>query len=405
MRGLAIAHSKVTGALRGRTLLLALSFAGFIALGLPDAVIGVAWPSMRQYFDLPLDALGPLFVTATAGYVLASSATGAIMARIGVGDLLATSCAITAVALYGYTIAPSWALLVACGLLTGFGAGAIDAAINTHAAVHYSARVLNVLHAFWGVGAAAGPALMTAMLSMDRSWQDGYRVIVGVEIALAGAFFLTRRRWPQPLAAHGEHGSAPYAETLRLRRMQLSLLVFLLYTGCESTAGAWAFSLLYESRGLDTAAAGAAVTLYWGGLFASRLGYAFLPTSVRPSAVVLVCMLAALAGMAMLAAGMHPALDSAALALVGFASGPIFPSLIAATPARLGARHTANAVGLQVSLAAIGVATLPALCGVAAQSMGLESVPRLLGACWIVLVIAYIGLERISGRAALNPSS
>jgi fucose permease len=385
--------------LRGRALLLALSFAGFIALGLPDAVIGVAWPSMRKYFDLPLDALGPLFVTTTAGYVLASSATGAVMARLGVGDLLAASCAVTALALFGYTIAPSWPALVACGLLTGVGAGAIDAAINTHAAVNYSARLVNVLHAFWGVGAAAGPALMTAILSTGGSWQDGYRIIIAAEIALGAAFFLTRRRWPPPHATHGAHAGARYGETLRLRRMQLSLLVFLLYTGCESTAGAWAFSLLYESRGLDTASAGAAVTLYWGGLFASRLGYAFLPASVRPATVVFVCIVAALTGMATVAAGVHPALDAAALTLVGVASGPIFPSLIAATPARLGAMHTANAVGLQISIAAVGVATLPALCGVMAQSVGLESVPRLLAACWVVLVVAYVALERLSERA------
>ena len=355
---------------------------------------------MRAYFDLPLDALGPLFVTATAGYVLASASTGAIMARIGIGDLLAASCAATALALYGYTIAPSWAALVACGLLTGFGAGAIDAAINTHAAVHYSTRLVNVLHAFYGVGAAAGPALMTAMLSVGRPWQDGYRVIIAAEIALAGAFFLTRTRWPPPLASHGEHRGARYIETLRLGRMQLSLMVFLLYTGCEAAAGAWAFSLLYESRGAEMTAAGAAVTLYWGGLFASRLGYAFLPSRVRASFVVLVCIVAALAGMGVLAAGIHPALDAAALALVGFASGPIFPSLIAATPARLGARHTANAVGLQISIAAIGLASLPAICGVMAQSVGLESAPRLLAACWSVLLIAYICLERISVREA-----
>jgi fucose permease len=384
--------------LRGRTLLLALSFVGFIALGLPDAVIGVAWPAMRAYFDLPLDALGPLFVTATAGYVLASASTGAIMARIGIGDLLAASCAATALALYGYTIAPSWAVLVACGLLTGFGAGAIDAAINTHAAVHYSTRLVNVLHAFYGVGAAAGPALMTAMLSAGRPWQDGYRVIIAAEIALGAAFFLTRRCWPPPLASHGEHRGARYIETLRLGRMQLSLLVFLLYTGCEAAAGAWAFSLLYESRGVQMTAAGAAVTLYWGGLFASRLGYAFLPNRVRASSVVFVCIVAALAGMGLFAAGIHPALDAGALTLVGFASGPIFPSLIAVTPARVGARHTANAVGLQISIAAIGLASLPAVCGVMAQSIGLESAPRLLAACWSVLLIAYIFLERISVR-------
>jgi fucose permease len=119
---------------------------------------------------------------------------------------------------------------------------------------------------------------------------------------------------------------------------------------------------------------------------------------VRPARVVLICIGAALAGMALFAARSHPALDAAALTLVGFASGPIFPSLIAATPARLGARHTANAVGLQISIAAIGLASLPAICGVLAQSIGLESIPRLLATCWAVLLFTYMALERISVR-------
>ena len=151
-----ISTSTALTAARPTVLLLILSFVGFIALGLPDAVIGVAWPALRTHFSLHQDALGPLFITATVGSVIASTATGSILSRIGIGDLLAISCALTGVALLGYTFAPSWLVLVAFGLLTGFGAGSIDAAINTHAAVSYSARLVNVLHAFYGVGAAAG---------------------------------------------------------------------------------------------------------------------------------------------------------------------------------------------------------------------------------------------------------
>ena len=273
-------------AARPTRLLLILSFVGFIALGLPDAVIGVAWPTLRSHFSLTQDALGPLFITTTLGSVIASTATGVILGRMGIGDLLAISCALTAVALLGYTFAPSWYVLVALGLLTGLGAGAIDAAINTHAAVSYSARLVNVLHAFYGVGAAAGPALMTAVLTTGRGWQTGYRIIVAVEIALALAFMLSRRRWPPPMVAHEHHRPAALLETLKLGKMQLSLLVFFLYTGCEAAAGAWVFSLLLEAREVPMASAGTAVTLYWCGLFASRLGYAFLPANVRPARVI-----------------------------------------------------------------------------------------------------------------------
>jgi fucose permease len=382
-------------AARPALLLLILSFVGFIALGLPDAVIGVAWPALRTHFTLSQDALGPLFITVTVGSVIASTATGAILSRIGIGDLLAISCALTAIALLGYTFAPSWLVLVAFGLLTGFGAGSIDAAINTHAAVSYSARLVNVLHAFYGVGAAAGPALMTAVLTAGQGWQTGYRIIVAIEIALAIAFVLSRHHWPPPVVHHEHHRPAALLETLKLGKTQLSLLVFFIYTGCEAAAGAWVFSLLFEARDIAMASAGTAVTLYWCGLFASRLGYAFLPANVRPASVIGVCIGVALLGMVILIANVHPAVDAAAIALVGFASGPIFPSLISITPARMGARHTANAVGLQISVAAIGLATLPALCGLAAQHVGLELIPKLLAGCWLALLLAYLTLQSL----------
>lgn len=380
---------------RPNKLLLVLSFVGFIALGLPDAVIGVAWPALRTHFGVHQDALGPLFMTLTVGSVIASTASGFVLSRMGIGKLLAASCALTAVSLFGYSIAPAWIVIILLGLLTGFGAGAIDAAINTYAATHYSARLVNVLHAFYGVGAAAGPALMTAVLAAGRPWQLGYRTIVVVEIVLAVAFILSRRQWPPPVVSHEEHRRpAKLLETLQLGKVQLSLLVFLVYTGCESAAGAWVFSLLYEARDIATASAGTAVTLYWGGLFASRLGYAFLPANANPDSIIKLCMIAALAGVVTLIFNLHPIVDTAAIALMGFAAGPIFPSMIATTPARVGRRHTANSVGLQVSMGAVGLAALPALCGLVAQHWGLELIPIVLAVGWSVLLFAYLALRR-----------
>ncbi|WP_129775368.1 MFS transporter [Peristeroidobacter soli] len=381
---------------RPNQLLLVLSFVGFIALGLPDAVIGVVWPALRVHFGLNQDALGPLFITVTVGSVMASTASGVILSRMGIGDLLAFSCALTAVALFGYTLAPSWTVFVAIGLLTGFGAGAIDAAINTHAATRYSARLVNVLHAFYGVGAAAGPALMTTVLTTGRPWQLGYQIIVVVEILLAVAFVLSRRQWPPPVASHEDPlRPARLIETLQLGKVQLSLLVFLIYTGCEAAAGAWVFSLLYEARDITTAAAGTAVTLYWGGLFASRLGYAFLPSTVNPESIVKLCMIVALAAVVTLLLDLHPRVDTVAIAVMGFAAGPIFPSMIATTPARVGPRHTANTVGLQVSMGAVGLAALPALCGLIAQYWGLELIPVVLIIGWTVLLSTYLALRRL----------
>jgi len=223
-----------------------------------------------------------------------------------------------------------------------------------------------------------------------------------IEIVLAVAFILSRRQWPPPLVSHEEHARpAKLLETLRLGKVQISLLVFLVYTGCESAAGAWVFSLLYEARDIPTASAGAAVTLYWGGLFASRLGYAFLPANAEPDSIIKLCMIAALAGVVTLLLSFHPLADTAAIALMGFAAGPIFPCLIATTPARVGPRHTANTVGLQISMGAMGLAALPAVCGLVAARWGLELIPLVLCVGWAVLIVAYFALRRAQLAPAL----
>jgi fucose permease len=146
------------------------------------------------------------------------------------------------------------------------------------------------------------------------------------------------------------------------------------------------------------------VTLYWGGLFASRLGYAFLPTGLSPKRIVVACIVGALIAILLLVSNSGAVTDTIAISVLGFASGPIFPSLIAMTPARVGARHTPNAVGMQIAVAAVGVAVLPATCGVLARNAGLEAIPRFLTACWVVLLIAYVALERASRRPLNVPA-
>ena len=152
---------------------LLLAYVGFVSLGLPDSVIGVAWPSMRRAFGLPLDALGPYFVVATAGYFLSSFSSGRLVNRWGVGLVLAVSSLITALSLLGYALSPLWIIIVSLSFLGGLGAGAVDSGINTFAAVRFTNRHVNWLHACWGIGAATGPAIMSAVLKHGVSWRWG----------------------------------------------------------------------------------------------------------------------------------------------------------------------------------------------------------------------------------------
>ena len=365
---------------RRRAALAALCFLGFASIGMPDGVLGVAWPSIRAGFRLPLDALGALLFSITAGYVASSFLAGAFLRRISVGALLALSCLATGAALIGYAVAPRWAGIVALGVVAGIGAGAIDAGINTFAATHFAPRTLHLLHAAYGVGTSAGPALMTSVLMGGQAWQRGYLAIGAIQLAVAAGFAVTLRLGPGPgrgAGASAERGARLH-ETLRQPAAQLGAAAFFLYLGIEASAGAWLYSLLSEGRGMSMAAAGSAVTLYWSGLLVGRIGFGLAPNRLRPEALLPPSIAGVGAAAAVLALDLAPVANLAAAAGLGFLAAPIFPALIGATPARLGPAHTANAVGMQVAAAALGQSLLPALAGVLAARLGLELLPRAL---------------------------
>jgi fucose permease len=392
---------------RRAVFLLALAYAGFVSLGLPDGLLGVAWPSMRAQFGLALDALGPLLVATTTGYVLASFASGRILARASVGALLAASCLATSLALAGYATAPAWAVVIAFGLLAGLGAGAIDAGLNTYVATHHSPRTLNWLHACYGVGAAAGPVLMTSVLMAGDPWQRGYAIVASAQLALALAFAATRASWPQPASSReSETPQAPTRSALRLPATWLGMGAFFVYVGLEQSAGAWAYSFLTEARGVPMARAGTFVSIYWGGLMAGRLVFGFVANRVTPAALVRGALAAMLAATLLVAFDPFPAAGEIGLALLGFACGPVFPSLIAATPWRVGAAHAAHAVGFQIAAAGLGQALAPWGVGALARAHGLEIVAPVLVALALLLVAIHEALVRsaLASEAMRSPA-
>jgi fucose permease len=378
-------------------LLLALSYVGFVSLGLPDGLLGVAWPSIRANFGLELDALGQMLVATTAGYVAASFSSGQLLARMNLGALLAASCAATATSLLGYAFAPAWFVMVGFGLFAGLGAGAIDAALNTYVATNHSPRTLNWLHACYGVGAASGPALMTAVLMRNDPWQRGYWIVAAGQIALALCFFATRALWPSVGSDARAATDAPAASsraTLAQPAAWLGMASFFLYVGLEQSAGAWAYSFLTEVRGLSLAAAGTWVTIYWGGLTAGRVIFGLVANRFPLDRLVRGALVAIAAAAALVVSDPFPSASAIGLALLGFACGPIFPSLIAATPARLGAAHAANGVGFQIAASAFGQALIPWAVGGLAERHTLAVLGPVLLAFAVALFAVHEALAR-----------
>ena len=363
---------------QSRRFLVGLAFIAFISLGLPDGLLGVAWPSISTYFKIPLDALGALLFTSTLGYLVSSASSGLLLARINVGTLLALSCLATAVSLLGYALSPLWVGMVLLGFVAGFGGGAIDAGLNTYGANNFSPRSLNWLHACFGIGTTIGPLIVTAVLNQRLPWQVAYAIVGTAQVALATCFALTRRRWEATPHADDAPAPAPASatapQTLRLPATWLGVALFFFCTGVEATTGTWAFALLTRSRGVPLETAGLWVSMYWGSFTVARIVFGIFVHRLGVNRLLQGSMLAIIVGAGLLWLNAGQLVSGVALVLIGFAVAPLFPSLIAVTPERLGPQHTANGIGFQISAAMLGGAGISALTGLLVGRLGLEVV-------------------------------
>jgi fucose permease len=386
--------------MKATRVVFALALLAFVSLGLPDAVLGVAWPYVRRTFSVPLDGLGVLLFAALAGYVASSFFSGRATRRLGVGGVLVVSTLLVAAGAATTALAPRWGVAVAAAGLAGLGGGAIDAAVNAHAAGHFRPGQVAWLHASWGVGAALGPLLMTAVLAGGLSWRWGYGILAAAVAVLALAFARTRGLWEAARPTRSGPGrQMPMAASLREGSVHVNVLLFFLHTGVEGTAGQWAYTVFTESRGMPATAAGLAVGAYWGGLTAGRIVSGAVAHRVAPARVLRFALWTAPAWGLLAASASGPAVDRAALGLLGFTLGPVFPLLIAATPSRVGEGHVHNAVGFQVAAASLGATAVPSLAGVIARARGLETVFVLVVACGALVLAAYETSHRSSPEA------
>ena len=379
--------------------LILLIFVAFIALGMPDGLLGVGWPSIRASFNVPIDALGALLFVSMIGYLTSSFLSGELTRRWGVGRLLIVSCALTGAGLIGYTLVPQWWMMVALGLAAGMGAGGIDSSLNAYVARHYSAGLMQWLHASYGVGITAGPLIMTAALTNFQNWRLGYLLVGTVQIVLAITFWITLPIWQQNNNAPAESPAEPQKEvnlgqTLKRRRVWLSMLLFFFYVGSEVTMGTWVYSLLTEGRGVDPQLAGYFAGSYWFTFTIGRILAGLVTRKINIQSLVKVCIIAAILAGVVLGLNLSTWVNLAAVAVIGFAFAPIFPGLISGTPERVGQQHSNNTIGMQTAAGALGGTALTSLVGVLARTYGLEVVPSAMVAFLACLLAGYIIFER-----------
>ena len=384
------------GSARPKTFLLCLAFVGFVSLGLPDAVIGVAWPSVRDTFHLRQGAIALVLVVAGGGYLLSSFFAGRVTHSLGIGLVLATSTGLVATAMFGFAYATIWPAFVFCAFLHGLGSGAIDSGLNGYAAHHLSTRQLIWLHACYCFGALIGPILMSNVLASGRHYSAGYSVVGGTMLALSIVFLATYPSWGETSPASKEIRLPLGAgDALRSSVVWLQMAIFFLYTGLEVTFSQWTFTVLTESRHVSPGTAGFAVGIYWGCIGAGRVASGFFAERIGIDRLSRCCLLVAGSGALLFASRLPAEAAILGISLVGLGLAPLFPCLMSRTPRRLGTRLSAHAIGFQVAAAMIGAAAVPGVLGFMAGTAGLETVP--IGAVVLFALLIFLH-ERLVRR-------
>ena len=336
-----------------------------------------------------------------AGYLTSSFFNGHMMARLGVGKLLAASCAATSAGLIGYTLAPTWWMIVVFGAITGLGAGAIDASLNSYIASNFGEGLMQWLHASWGIGVTIGPMIMTTGIKFFNSWRWGYVLVGAIQLTLAASFVLTSSLWQRrdsPIESEESRrltdDKTPFLETLCQPPVWLSILFFFLYTGIEATLGNWAYTLLTESRGILPQVAGLWTGSYWATFTMGRVLAGLYTKRIGVHALIRISLFAAFGGAMLLWWYPTSAMGLFGVVIIGFSIAPIFPGLVSGTSERVGPRYASNTIGMQIGAAGLGTAILPGIAGVLAQRTSLEMIPAYL----TILVMTLFGLYSLSMR-------
>lgn len=365
-------------------LLLALIYLSFISLGLPDGLLGAAWPSMYAELGAPVSAAGIVFIIISAGTVVSSLLSERLNLKLGPGKVTAISVAMTAAALMGFASCSSLWQLCLWAIPYGLGAGSVDACLNNYVALHYASRHMSWLHCMWGIGASAGPYIMGAVLTAGGHWSRGYQLIGIIQTVLTAVLLLSLPLWKS-----GSAGEVPKRQPLSLRQIsripgvKAMLLSFFCYCATEQTVGLWAGSYLALHRGMGAELAASFAGLFYMGIALGRGLNGFFTLKISDTQLTRAGFCIILLG---IAAVLLPLGNTAALiglSLIGLGCAPIYPSIIHATPERFGAEHSQAVIGVLMASAYLGNCLMPPIFGLIANHISISLLP-----VYLLLILA-----------------
>ena len=385
-------------------LLLAVIYLSFISLGLPDSLLGAAWPSMYQGFGVPVSYSGVIFCIISVGTVISSLESDRLTRRLGAGWVTAISVGMTAAALFGFSVSNSFWALCLWAIPYGLGAGSVDAALNNYVALHFASRHMSWLHCMWGIGASVGPYIMGAALSTNAGWHMGYRVIGLIQIVLTAIILLSLPLW-KSAAANAEAQTKTSAKALTLKEIfripgvKAVLITFFCYCSLEQTTSLWASSYLVLAKGIAPETAAGFASLFFIGITAGRALCGFLTLKWNDTQMVRIGVVTIALGVAAMLLPLGETVTLAGLTLIGLGCAPIYPSIIHSTPAHFGADKSQAIIGVQMASAYIGNCLMPPLFGMIANHTTISIFPYYLLVILVVMGYMHEVLEKETREA------
>ncbi|MEE8725243.1 MAG: MFS transporter [Bifidobacterium crudilactis] len=401
------------------TLLLGVIYLAFVSLGLPDSLLGAAWPSMYKGFGVPISYAGGISVVIALGTIISALLSDRMTLRFGAGKVTAASVCLTALALFGFSMSSSYWQLCLLAIPYGLGAGGVDAALNNYVALHYASRHMSWLHCMWGVGASVGPYIMGFALTGGQGWQGGYRYIAILQVVLTVVLVLSIPLWrqrPNPVAgqepgdaearssepgAHTETLSIP--EILRIPAASQVFVMFFCYCAIETTAGLWASSYMVNNRGITIDSAASWASMFYIGITVGRALSGFLTMRYSDATMIRIGYMVMACGLLLImlpAAGGFGVLSG--LVILGLGCAPVYPCIIHSTPETFGADRSQAIVGVQMASAYSGSLLMPPLFGFIANTLSIALFPWYLMALLALMIVMHERMQRIRTRALVG---
>ena len=382
------------------SLLLVIIYLSFISLGLPDSLLGSAWPTMYPQLGVPVSYSGIIFMIISVGTIVSSLQSDRLTRRLGTGKVTAFSVALTAAALFGFSISHAFWQLCLWAIPYGLGAGSVDASLNNYVALHYKSKHMSWLHCMWGIGAASGPYIMGYVVTGGGTWNGGYRCIALIQIVLTAILLCSLPLWknrPQVKDASGsvvEAKALSVKEVLKLHGVKNVLVCFFCYCALEQTTGLWASSYLTLYKNVPAETAASFASMFFIGITVGRALNGFLAIRLSDVQMVRMGQLLIACGLVVMLLPLGAAVSLVGFVMIGLGCAPIYPCLIHATPAHFGADRSQAVIGIQMACAYVGTSLMPPLFGLIAGHITVSLLPVYLIALLTLMIVMHERLIR-----------